>query len=665
MTAASLRLGRLVPGVPRWVWPVALGLLAAVLFVLFRGQLTLPHDNDAPLFTTIKDIRVWVEDNRDTNLVVGTLIGAIRGLAGGMVVFFQDVLHTLSWPGLTAIAAAIGLLIGGWRYALLGVAAFVSFGALGLWDSSIDTLALTFAAVVLALVIGIPLGIVAGRSDRFYAAITPVLDVMQIMPTFAYLAPLALFFLIGPATAAIATLIYAMPPAIRLTALGIRGVSVTTVEAATSMGSTGSQLLAKVELPMARRVIILGINQTFMMALSMVVITVLVDAPGLGKNIIRALERLDVGQAFDAGLAIVIMAVLFDRFTSRASEDADPRRAGLRHVRPERLRVMRLVAAALAIVGVVAALFVVGDSDFPEAISFSVRAPVNDVSGWLRTNAVDVTEALKNAVTYGLINPLESVLTTAPWPLVLAVIVAIALYVSGIGPAITSAVCLGLIIGLQLWEHSMQTLTTVLVATVLTLAIGLALGIVSARSTRFSTGLRPFLDAAQTMPAFVYLIPAVALFGPTRFTAIVAAMIYAVPPVIRLVEAGIRQVPPAAIEAATSAGTTSTQLLWKVQLPMARPALLLAANQGIVLVLAMVVVGGLVGAGALGYDVVAGFARRDFFGEGLAAAIAIVLLGIMLDRITQGAGRLRVGKFETPEQVVAGRSGARAMPTGT
>ena len=659
MTAVALRLGRLAPGVPRWFWPAVLALAAAVLFVLFRGQLTLPHDNNAPLFTTIKDIRVWVEDNRDTNVVVGTLIGAFRGLAGGLVVFFQDVLHALSWPGLTGIAAAIGLLIGGWRYALLGAAAFVAFGALGLWGPSVDTLALTFAAVVLALVIGIPIGILAGRSDRFYRAITPVLDVMQIMPTFAYLAPLALFFLIGPATAAIATLIYAMPPAIRLTALGIRGVSPTTVEAATSLGATERQILGKVELPMARRVIILGINQTFMMALSMVVITVLVDAPGLGKNIIRALERLDVGQAFDAGLAIVIMAILFDRFTSRASEEADPRRAGLAEVRPDRVRRVRLIAGALAVGAAVVGLFVVGESDFPEVISLSLRAPVNDVSTWLRTNAVDVTEALKNAVTYGLINPIESVLTSAPWPLVVAVVVGIALYVSGVGPAITSAVCLGLIIGLQLWEHSMQTLTTVLVATVLTLSIGLVLGIVSARSSRFSTGLRPFLDAAQTMPAFVYLIPAVALFGPTRFTAIVAAMIYAVPPVIRLVEAGIRQVPPAAIEAATSAGTTSGQLLWKVQLPMARPALLLAANQGIVLVLAMVVVGGLVGAGALGYDVVAGFARRDFFGEGLAAAIAIVLLGIMLDRITQGAGRRPVGKFENPEQVVAARPGSR------
>jgi glycine betaine/proline transport system permease protein len=192
-----------------------------------------------------------------------------------------------------------------------------------------------------------------------------------------------------------------------------------------------------------------------------------------------------------------------------------------------------------------------------------------------------------------------------------------------------------------MWEHSMETLTQVVVATILTLAIGLVFGILSARSDRFSAVLRPFLDAAQTMPAFVYLLPAVALFLATRFTGIVAAIIYAVPPVIRLVEIGIRTVPPAVREAGVSSGATPLQLLRKVELPVALPALLVAMNQGIILVLAMVVVGGLVGAGGLGYDVVAGFVRRDFFGEGLAAAIAIVLLGIMLDRITQSAGTVR------------------------
>jgi glycine betaine/proline transport system permease protein len=168
-----------------------------------------------------------------------------------------------------------------------------------------------------------------------------------------------------------------------------------------------------------------------------------------------------------------------------------------------------------------------------------------------------------------------------------------------------------------------------------------ALGVAAARSRVVSTVLRPINDAAQTLPAFVYLVPAVALFGPTRFTAILASVIYAVPAVVRLVEDGIRGVSPTVIEAATAAGTNRLQMILKVQLPMARRSLLVAANQGVVLVLAVVVIGGLVGAQALGFDVVSGFSQRTVFGRGMAAAIGIVLLGVVLDRITQGAGSRR------------------------
>jgi glycine betaine/proline transport system permease protein len=634
VTAVGVAAQRFVPSVPRRVVAAALAAAAVLLYLVFRGQFTLPHDNDADLFRSLNALRETIEDNRHSI----PLVTPIRVGVGALVDAFITGLRALTWPGLVAVTAAIGLVIGGWRLALLGATGILSFGVLGLWESSVDTLALTLAAVVLSLAIGLPLGVLAGRNDRFMRIVSPILDVMQIMPTFAYLAPLALFFLIGPATAAIATMIYAIPPAIRITALGIRGVPGTTVEAATALGSTRAQVLRKVQLPMALPTIILGINQTMMMALSMVVITVLVDAPGLGKDIIRALQQVDVGTAFDAGLAIVIIAVVLDRLTSKAGERADPRVAAARRDDPRRRRAVVLTAVAIAAAGILAGRLVLGDPDFPEQIAFSFSGFVNEIVDWLRSNATGLTEALKNFTTASVINPIQGVLTSAPWWLVVGVVVALAWFISGPGPAIIAGVSLAAIIGLGLWEHSMETLTSVLVATAMTLVLGLLLGIASARNRTFSAVLRPLLDMAQTMPAFVYLIPAVALFGPTRFTGIVAALIYAVPPVIRLVEAGIRLVPETVVEAATSAGSTPRQLLLKVQLPMARPALLVAANQGIVLVLAMVVVGGLVGAGGLGYDVVAGFARRDFFGEGLAAGIAIVLLGIMLDRITQGAG---------------------------
>ncbi len=635
MTAISLQASsRLDPGLARRLLAVVLAAVVVLLYILFRGQWTLPHDQDFPLFKTLNGVKEAVDQNR-------TLLDPIRVAIAALVDAFANGIAFLGWPGVLAVAGGLGIIFGGLRLAILCVVGFAALGVLGLWDASMATLGLMLAAVVISLLIGIPLGIMVGRSDRLSTIVTPILDVMQIMPTFAYLAPMTLLFLIGAPSSTIATLIYAIPPAIRITALGIRSVDEGTVEAATSLGSTGWQVLTKVQLPLARRTIGIGVNQTIMMALSMVVITGLIGAPGLGRNILQALSKVDVGASFDAGLAIVILAIVLDRLTERAGEWMDPRFRRSDDIDPRGPRILygATVAAVAAIV--VAGHILTKPTVFPKAVTISFRVPVNDIVHWITGTFSGVTLAIKDAFTIAVLNPLETVLTDAPWWLVVAVVVFLAWYISGRRASITAGICLGIVVILGLWNHAMETLASVLVATFITLVLGVMIGILSARSDRLRTGLRPFLDAAQTMPAFVYLIPAIALFAPSRFTAIVAAVIYAVPPVIRLVDAGIRSVPRTVMEAATACGSTERQLLWKVQLPLSRRALLVAANQGIVLVLAMVVIGGLVGAGALGYDVVTGFAQGTDFGKGLAAGTAIVLIGIMLDRITQGAGGRR------------------------
>jgi glycine betaine/proline transport system permease protein len=607
-----------------------------VAYLIFRTPGGADADSSAAgrFFTGVRD---WVDANRDTSplfrygfnylrLGVVLLVDAVRGVLAG-----------LGAIGLIAVSGAIALVLAGWRTAVLAVAGSVSLGLLGLWAESVDTLMLTLSAVILAVLIGVPVGVLAARVAAVGAFLRPVLDVMQILPTFAYLAPMTLLFLIGEPAAVIATLIFAIPATIRITALGISEVSATSVEAAIALGSTRWQVLRKVRLPMARPTIVLAVNQTIMLALSMVVVTALIDAPGLGENIVFALERVNVGAAFDAGLAIVVLAVILDRITSRSALRAAPSRIWL--------------AALVVVVAVVALLSrpaaenrnrnPILSEEFPEGWRFSFAGPVNDLTGWVELHWYDATEGLKNFVSTVLLNPLETVLVTTPWWLFTLAVLAFGAVISGWRSAVPAALAAAGLAGLGLWQHSMQTLATVLVATVLTMAIGILLGVLSARHDRFAASFRPLLDAAQTMPSFVYLLPAVALFGASRFTAIVAAVIFAVPPVVRLVERGIRDVSPTTVEAAQSAGSTPSQLLWKVQLPMARGGLLLATNQGIVMVLGMVVVGGLVGAGALGYDVVAGFAQREDFGRGLAAGFAIVLLGILLDRLTQGLHRTK------------------------
>lgn len=632
--------------VPRWVAPAGIAALFVLAYLVFRGTGTLPHNSEAAPFTAVTELREWIDDHRNDNPVFLYFLNYIRLFVEAIHTLFLTVLVAMGWPGLIGVMGGLAWLTGGWRLTLLTVFGFCSFGVFGLWESSVETLALVAAAVLLSLAVGVPIGIWAGLSGRVRRAVTPVLDVMQIMPTFAYLAPLALFFHIGAPAGAIATMIYAMPPAIRITALAIEQVSPTAVEASASLGATRWQTLFKVYLPLARSTMALAVNQTIMMAISMVVITALIDAPGLGEKIISALTRVNTGSMFDGGIAIVIMAIVLDRMTRGHGPHrgtVQTARTGLaaRIPRPTG-RVRWAIAAAVAVAGVAASRML--PESFPSQWQYPLARHVNDATLWIETNWFAVTDWIKDVVSDLLLNPLQAVLTQSPWWLLTAAVFALALGLSGLRAALTAAGCLLAIIVLGLWQHSMETLTMVLVATALTVLFGLALGILAARYDRFATVLRPMLDAAQTMPSFVYLLPALALFSSSRFTAIAASVIYAVPPVARLIEDGLRSVPATVVEAATSAGSTPRQLLWKVQLPMAKGALLLAVNQGIIMVLAVVVVGALVGAGALGYDVVAGFSQYEDFGKGFAAGIAIVLLGVMLDRITQGSGSDRKKK---------------------
>jgi glycine betaine/proline transport system permease protein len=262
---------------------------------------------------------------------------------------------------------------------------------------------------------------------------------------------------------------------------------------------------------------------------------------------------------------------------------------------------------------------------------------VNSVTNTVVRSIDQVTTAIKNGVTEVLINPLQSLLANSPWWLTAVAILAIAFLLGGLRPLLTTAVCEAIILGTGLWNDTMQTLTTTLVAALLVVVAAVVIGVWMGRNHRADTVIRPFLDALQTIPPFVYLVPALALFSPSRFTAIAAAVAYGIPIATKLVADGVRGVSSGSVEAAESAGTTPWQMITKVQLPMARAAVVLAGNQGLLYVLSMVVIGGLVGGGGLGYLVVAGFSQGELFGKGLAAGIAITALGVLLDRIAKYA----------------------------
>jgi glycine betaine/proline transport system permease protein len=622
-----------------------------VLFAVLRGRqtLSLAAAELTGLHRWLNDVNDSVGAGRNSNPLFLYFFNEIRLVIDNLLTFVQSLISQpadgrpvpqIGWLGVVGLTGYVSWAVGNWRVALLAVAGFTFFGLQGLWQESMDTLALTLTAVIVALLIGIPLGVWAGLSERFNRIMTPFLDFMQTMPTFVYLAPLTLIFLIGGASAVITTVIYAAPPAIRITAHAIRSVPRTTVEAADSLGTTRSQQLLKVLLPMSKRTVVMGVNQTIMAALAMVTIAALIDAPGLGKTVVQALQSLDVGTAFNAGLAIVVMAILLDRVTTAAAARTETaRRTGGRLLTWRR----PLLAAG----GIAAAVLVylshtyVWAAEFPGdgSVGGHIARAADTTTTWLQDHLSGLTNGLRDAVTYGLLNPFQTLLTDSPWWLVGVTLVALGAVLGGWRAGAIAGVCVGLLVGTGLWSDAMTTLASTAVATVLVMLLGVVLGVWMGRNQLVDRLVRPTLDAAQVMPPFVYLVPFLALFGATRFTAIVAAIVYAAPVAIKIIADGVRNVPGTTVEAATSAGCNTLQIITKVQLPMARGALTLATNQGLIYVLSMVVVGGLVGAGALGYDVVAGFSQGELYGKGLAAGLAIVLLGVMFDRITQAAAQ--------------------------
>ena len=633
---------------------IAVVVLWLILWAVLKGTQTLEIGG-----ADKTDIHLWLNSVRDAfdsardssaffQYVVQPITNGVNGLVTGLQSLFSQGSATrpvpeVGWLGVVALLAWLTFTFAGLRSTILVTVCVLLFGFFGYWQQSIDTLIVTFVAVILCAIVGLPLGIWMARSQRVSAIFTPVLDLMQTLPSFAYLAPLALVFGIGPAAAIVTTIIYSLPPLVRITEHGIRNVSPTTLEAVTSMGGTAWQTLVKVQLPMARRTIVVGINQCTMAALSMATIAALINGPGLGQPVLQSLQSLDVGGAFVSGLAIVLMAVMLDRTTTAASERSavaarfqKRSRSGLMPG-PRKRRILVTAGAVVAAIAVYLSHNYLALAKFPSSpdLGTPLANAISAATQWIVSTFAGFTGWLKDTVTALLVDPLQSLLAQSPWWVMVIVLLGVALALGGLRAAAVTLVCEAVILGTGLWNESMKTLATTLVATLLVIIAAMALGVWMGRSKVVDSVIRPVLDALQTIPSFVYLVPALALFGPTRFTAIIAAFCYGVPIATKLVADGIRGVSPVTVEASESMGTTSWQMISKVQLPMSRSAVVLAANQGLLYVLSMVVVGGLVGGGGLGYLVVAGFSQSQLFGKGLAAGISITALGVMLDRITK------------------------------
>ena len=670
-----------------------MALAALVVLEISLGTIgAFPESWRIPLAEWINDARRWVISNQTTHWLFLLVLNPISDAIDGSLRWVESVLLWLPWYVVVAAAGTLATSILGIKGGVLTSIGVLYFGSVGLWEESIQTLALMGVAVVISVSIGIPLGIWGARRERVERGLRPLLDAMQTLPAFVYLIPVVLLFGIARVPAIIATVIYALPPVIRLTTLGIRSVNPATVEAAEMFGATPRQILRKVQLPQAIPTILTGINQTIMMALSIVVIAALIGAGGLGQVVLESLRRLFVGRALEAGLAIVVLAIIMDRLTHGAAGLGGGR--GRFRIFPDRHaanplvrsvegivdRVDRLIQGVGTVIGypLVAVLRDAGrvraakqvadhphrvlagvvlpaalafgvtraEVEFPTGISFSFAGPVDSLVDWVGKNLYQIgdtwigTGPFSDFVTIYAVTPLREFFSaTLAWPVVVIAVMLIGWRFGGVGLAsLTGACAVGLGL-LGMWTLSMDTFAQVIVAVVLAILLGIPLGVLSSRSNRFERMLKPVLDFLQTIPSFVILVPVIIMFNVGRIPGIIASVLYALPATTRLTSLGIRRVSSEATEAARAFGATRGQTLRKVQLPLAMPTIIAAINQTVMLVLAMVVIAGLVGGGGLGLETVRGLRRSDSVGSGFAAALAIVLLAMILDRLLQAWAR--------------------------
>ena len=651
----------------RWLVPLAAGVAICVAGIALSGfHKGFPANwvlgSGVPNW--FDRLSAWVTTNQSSNFFLHTIIG---GIGNGLNSATNDVvngLHWLTWLGVLTLATLVAWLVGRWRTAVFAAVMVASFGILQIpnggpngisvmWEPAMTTLALMAVAILISIVIGIPLGIAAAVWTPVSKTLRPVLDVMQVLPAFAYLVPIVVLFSIGNPAGVVATVIYAVPPLVRFTEVGIRTVRRDVIEAGEAFGATRLQVLRDIQLPLAAQSIMLGLNQVIMMALSIVVIASLVGAGGLGDPVLQALQTQDLGMGVVAGVLIVFMAMWLDR-TSAALGRRTSRHSGA----PRRLPRWVLVALSGAAIAVVlVAHYGLHLGDWPAGWGFSIVDQVTNGLNWVTTQLTGVSESLSSFLTLHVLNPLQAFLGDIPWWL-LAAFVGVVAWVRG-GPrrSLLLVACVALIGLMQApvgytfqqttsydfsaWSDAMVTLSLVIVALFLDLVLGVPLGIAAYRWRAVDNVLRPILDFLQTLPAFVYLIPVVALFSVGNLAGVTAAFVYALPATVRATKLGLQAVQREVIEAGQSFGSTRWQLLRKVELPIARPYMALAVNQTILLVMAEVVVAGLVGAGGLGLDVVTGFSRSEV-GLGAAAGLAMVLMGIVLDRLSQ-TGQLEGG----------------------
>ncbi|MGH1464619.1 MAG: ABC transporter permease [Cognatishimia sp.] len=660
--------------ISKGAWAALLTLVVGVLCLTFETQLGWLIKWPAALAFPVND---WISGG------LGAVLGFLKPFARGLswlLSFPMDgigwVLGETPWPIIIAAVTALGWRLGGLKMALLGAVGFGFVLVSGYWAQSMRTLALVFVSVPLALLMGMAIGILAFEFPRMKSTVNALLDVMQTVPTFAYLTPLLFLFGFGPVVGLVASAIYAAPPMARNVLLGLERVEHDIREAAIMSGGTRRQQLFLVEIPAAANQIMVGVNQSLMAALSMVIIAAVIGGfDDIGWEVLLTMRKAWVGQAFLAGSVIVVFAIVIDRMsgtlvTQRRFYDGKVS-LGILLLGIMAAFVLRIDPADIAWLDGAAEVLDASVGSFTSANGAALDSVKNNAmfygllplrigldqavlpftwgfmwqpaySLWVFAGAaiLGAIIALRGNLAAGLMIAiaaivLETGIADLPWAFVLVGVGSLG-WVSG-GPKLARLVVILLLLIMLsgLWDRALLSLYLSGAAVFACAIAGGLLGLWASVSRTAWAVLRPMCDLLQTIPLFVFLIPVLMFFQIGEFSAFLAICMYAIVPMIRYTRHGLVSTPPDMVEAAQASGANPWQMLREVRAPYATPSILLGLNQTILYAFAMLVIAALIGTTGLGQSIYLAIGSADI-GLGISAGAAMAMLALIADRLVQG-----------------------------
>ena len=573
------------------------------------------------------------------------LLGGIKTIVAFTSWEWSDANEWAVWPGLpwtvvSASAIMIGYFLSGRGLAILAAFSTIYISVFGQWEPAMETLSFVLVAAPISFILGLSLGVWAYKSKTTETVLMPLLNVAQTMPHFSYLVPVMVFFGVGDHAGAIATIIFATPPMIRLTLLGLKKVSPEVIDAGMMSGCNNYQLMSKVLIPSARRDILIGVNQVIMQCLAMAVIASFIGAKGLGFNLLLALNQLKIGQALELGICIVLIAVFLDKLSLAWANKQTDYFADLPFIERHKYAVS---FAAILFVGTLLAYL--GTFLFRDGINYLYMIPHNKgytsqlfwQSGvdWIWDTFFFSLQGFNTWLIQDVLIPMKTAYLSMPVIATFTLVMGVGYIIGGIRSALVVGGFLLVIALLQWWERALITAYMASFGVIVSGLIGITVGSLCARNKIASKIILLVCDTFQTFPSFIYLIPVIMLFGVTDTSVLIAVIVYATIPATRYTVEGLTSVPQALQDAGSMSGVNRMQRWLKIEMPLALPHIMLGLNQTVVFALFMVIIGAMIGTDDLGQFILKALSDKQGIGNGLLLGLCVAFIGLAVDHLIQ------------------------------